>query len=423
MTDITQAMGHSTLMGGSIADRRIKCPRSYTLEQSAPPDKGSVYARQGTALHEMMARILGQGQEAADMLPFSYTQVEKDGTSWTYEVTEDEWAELGQVALDALDDFIADHEGASGEAFQMYVEQSCDYPGIEGASGTSDLIWRCGMYGGIWDWKFGRNAVSPEHNSQLMFYLNAARAKFPAFFEGVECWQVCICQPQVSKDALTWDPELTDLTDFDVAARRAVQQITSFGIHAPIEAGAHCKFARCKAICPLQGGAAVELGRMMAQMPKPGVPVAADFDLPAYLSKAMELAEMAEDWAKQVAGATQATLEAGATVPGWKLVAKKSSGKEWTVEPDVAAAHMTLAGVPADQAWKRTIVSPTQAIAAMKKVKAKLDETLYEQKPSSGSTLSREDDPRPAVRRSAEEAVALGAALMATLKPVAGDTD
>ncbi len=421
MSDVTTAMTHSTLMGGSIADRRINCPRSYALEQLAPPDKGSVYARQGTALHEMMSRILGQGMEAADMLPFPYTQQEADGSSWTYEVTHDEWEELGQVALDALDDFIDQMEADEGAPFQMYVEQSCDYPGVEGARGTSDLIWRCGKSGGIWDWKFGRKYVDPTGNSQLMFYLYSAIGKFPAFFEGVERWKVLICQPQTSPDASDWDLSDGDLGEFNRKVHSAIAVIKSMGAKATIAAGKHCAFARCKVVCPLHGGAAVELGRMIGQLDS--TETKTDFDLPAFLSKAMELAEMAEDWAKSVAGATQASLEAGAPVPGWKLVAKKSSGKSWTEDEEIVEARLKEAGIAEEAIVKRSLVTPTQALAAAKKLKVEIDAGLYEQKPSSGSTLTREDDPRPAVRRTAEEAAALGAALFAALTPVVGDTN
>jgi hypothetical protein len=421
MSDVTTAMTHSTLMGGSIADRRIHCPRSYALEQLAPPDKGSIYARQGTALHEMMSRILGQGMEADDMLPFPYTQKEPDGSEWTYEVSHDEWEELGQVALDALDDVIALLEAKTGADFQMYVEQSCDYPGVDGARGTSDIIWRCGNTAGIWDWKFGRKYVSPKANSQLMFYLNAARAKFPEFFKGATHWITYICQPQVSKDAAGWELEDADLVAFDKSVHEAIRTIRTQGKNAPIAAGEHCAFARCKVICPLHGGAAVELGRMIGQLDS--TETKTDFDLPAFLSKAMELAEMAEDWAKSVAGATQASLEAGAPVPGWKLVAKKSSGKSWTEDEEIVEARLKEAGIAEEAIVKRSLVTPTQALAAAKKLKVEIDAGLYEQKPSSGSTLTREDDPRPAVRRTAEEAAALGAALFAALTPVVGDTN
>ena len=53
---------HSDIVGGSTAARRIGCPRSYALEQLVPKDdRGSEYAREGTALHELMAMALRDG--------------------------------------------------------------------------------------------------------------------------------------------------------------------------------------------------------------------------------------------------------------------------------------------------------------------------------------------------------------------------
>ena len=43
----------------------------------------------------------GARLEAADLIPFEYTQEEDDGSTWTYTVTEDDWETLGQVALGA----------------------------------------------------------------------------------------------------------------------------------------------------------------------------------------------------------------------------------------------------------------------------------------------------------------------------------
>jgi hypothetical protein len=419
MSDVTKAMSHSNLMGGSIADRRVNCPRSYTLEQLVPKDKGSVYARQGTALHEMMARILADGVEAADLLPFDYTQEEDDGSTWTYTVTEDEWDELGAPALQTLDTFIDQMEDLTGSVFQMYIEQSCDYPGVEGARGTSDLIWRCGEWGGIWDWKFGRGYVSAYENSQLMFYLYAAIAKFPQFFGGVQWWGVAICQPKVSAKPSFWDLAEGDLGEFNRKVHAALGAM-KLGVKAPIKAGDHCKFARCKAVCPLHAGAAVELGSMMAALEGAKT---AELDLPSFLSNAMELAGMAERWSKTIAGLAQTSLENGATVPGWKLVAKKSAGKTWVEDEEIVEARLKERGLPDESIIKRSLVTPTQALTAAKKANVEIDPGLYEQKPSSGFTLTREDDPRPTARRTSEETIALGAALLANLKGVVGDTN
>ena len=52
---------HSSLVGGSTAARRIACPGSYQMEAKLPPsvkEASSIYADEGTALHEAMKFIL-----------------------------------------------------------------------------------------------------------------------------------------------------------------------------------------------------------------------------------------------------------------------------------------------------------------------------------------------------------------------------
>src|SRR5690606_2356342 len=102
--------------------------------------------------------------------------------------------------------------------------------------------------------------------------------------------------------AAGWDLTTADLGEFNRKVHAALGNMR-LGAAASIAAGSHCKFARCKAVCPLHAGAAVELGSMMAKIDDRKA--AAKLDLPAYLAQAMELAEMAEAWSKQIAGIVQ----------------------------------------------------------------------------------------------------------------------
>jgi hypothetical protein len=59
------------------------------------------------------------------------------------------------------------------------------FPGIEGAFGTSDIIARCGNEIFVLDWKFGRGVVPAEENKQLMFYTAGALNTARDFFKGM----------------------------------------------------------------------------------------------------------------------------------------------------------------------------------------------------------------------------------------------
>lgn len=415
---------HSSVVGGSSAARRLNCLASYKLEQKAPRSGGSIYARQGTALHEMIAEILDKNRDPKDILPFKYHQVAKHNEKgeqieepWDYEVSHSEWEDLGQPALDMFDDFLswleADQDGAPAN---YMVEESGEFPGIPGAFGTSDVPFRCGKIGGIWDWKFGRTKVSAEDNDQLMFYFASTRNKYPEFFKGVERVILCISQPQVNdQEPETWETTVEDIDLFILDLQDAVKANVE-GNHEPTKGG-WCKFADCKAVCPLHIKAGAKLGQMLDTLEKhkedqaSPTPTEGPIDMDAFLSDAMELAEMAQDWAKHIAGITQERLEKGGSVAGWKVVKKASSGRVWTVPDDKVVNRLRTRGLKADEYYTKKVVTPPQAEKLLKKLGKELPEEIVEKKPSSGYTLTREGDPRESADP-ATKGKKLGAALL-----------
>lgn len=408
---------HSSLVGGSTAARRLNCPGSYKREQIAPKSKGSAYAREGTALHEMIAQVLDHGKLPADMLPFTHNQPPKgDEPAWSFTVTEELWEELGQPALDMFDDFLNGLEQETGASAVFMVEEKAEFPGIPGAFGTSDVPFRCGEIGGIWDWKFGRGEVEAEDNAQLLFYFRAVLAKYPTFFEGVTRVQLCIAQPYVNDSAPdVWETTLDDVAAFEAELKEAVEIAKQPG--APIKKGPWCKFADCKAVCELHVSAAVKLGAKMDVLERVKRGEADVPDMSAFLSEAMELASLAEAWAKHIAAVTQERLEGGLPVEGWKVVPKRSPGRDWSEDLTEAQIIRRLQsrGLTADQYYKKTLVSPPQAEKHLKKLDKELPPDAVVQKKSSGYTLTRDGDPRPAAEPVHQKAAALGSALLQKL--------
>jgi len=419
-------VAHSSLVGGSTASRRLNCPGSYLREQKAPRGGSSSYAQEGTALHEVIALVLDKGYEPSDLLPFHYRQEPKVNEAgevteeaWELTVEPGLWEDLGQPALDMFDAFLNEIEDdQEGQAATYMVEESGEFPGIEGAFGTSDVPFRCGEIGGIWDWKFGRGPVSAEENEQLMFYFAAIRAKYPAFFEGTTRVMLCISQPQVNdQEPSTWETTHEDIDAFILDLQDAVEEAKKPDAH--IEKGAWCKFADCKAVCELHIGAAARLGEMLNSLEAhqedqmSPTPTEGPLCMDTFLSEAMELAEMAESWAKHIAGITQERLEEGLPVDGWKLVAKKSSGRVWTADDAKIVSRLRSRGLKADDYYKKTVVTPPQAEKLLKKLGKELPDDIVEAKPSSGFTLTRDGDPRPEKATATGTARALGERLQA----------
>jgi len=410
---MTQAtpLTHSNVVGGSTANRRIHCPASYGLEQKAPKSKGSIYAREGTVLHEMVALVL---DDRDIELPFIWQQPAKgDEDAWEHTIDEDVWSEKGIPALMMFDDMVDQLEAETDKAFNYMIEQTHPFPDIEGAFGTADVLWRCGDIAGVWDWKFGRGAVSANENMQMMFYYACARAAYPKFFEGAKVIRLDICQPMVDDSApSTWETDNERIDEFVNDLQNAIALAKTDD--APMKKGAWCQWADCKMVCPLHIGAAAELGAMLNKLDdKREAELASEepIDWDEYHAKAMELAELAEGWAKHVAAMTQQRLEDGLPVAGYKLVAKRSSGREWTEDDDVVISRLKSRGMKADQYYTKKVVTPPAAEKILKSLGKELPEDLVRAKPSSGYTLAREGSPRPSVRTPAAEAQELGKAL------------
>jgi hypothetical protein len=414
---------HSDLIGGSTAGRRINCPRSYHLEQLVPKSPGNEYAREGTALHEMIAVVLDQGKNPEDLLPFTHHQPPKGvEKAWEMTIDHDLWDELGQPALDMFDEFLDQLEAEQDAPAHFYIEKKFEFPGVPGGFGTSDVVFRCGKVGGIWDWKFGRGPVGAKKNPQLMFYFASARAGLPKFFEGIDEVRMCISQPKLDDaEPKVWSCPPNTITDFEKTVQDTIKTIQSTDKNtAPIKKGDHCRFADCKAVCPKHRGAAAALGERLSEMEE-AKHVAAqsdpeDFDLDAYLADALEFAELAKDWADSVLKMAHDRIDHGFEVVGWKTVDKRSSGRVWTVADDVVKKRLQSRGLKAADYQKKSVVSVAQAEKALKKIGKELPEKLYEKKASSGTTLVREGDPRQPAGTPQQQAKALGSALAKHMK-------
>tara|TARA_R100001086_G_scaffold15801_2_gene7836 strand:- start:747 stop:2282 length:1536 start_codon:yes stop_codon:yes gene_type:complete len=434
---------HSDIVGGSTAARRIGCPRSYALEQLVPKDAGSIYAREGTALHEMIAIILDQDKKPSELLPFTFKREAKDEHdvegSWEFVVDEDLWYDVGQPALDAFDDFMDDIEKDQDAAFDYVIETRCEMPSIAGAFGTSDVIWSCGDLSGVWDWKFGRGPVSAEENHQLMFYARAAASAMPHLFgpiDGVEGNDnagkfseinpkreviLSIMQPKVSDEPSEYIVTVEELEAFRMTLLAAVNTAKNDGVEAPVAKGKWCDFATCKTVCPLWAGRSATFGEKMAKLSAsqdaaakavhdghPEEQQAYDAEFFDMLPELLDLAEVAEEWSKQVFAAAHAAATDGNPPEGWKLKEKRSSGRTWAVDEDAVKTFMKNRRYKLDDYMPRKLATMPQCEKLLKKDGRTIPDEMVEMKPSSGTTLVRADHPAPAVKMSSDRARDLG---------------
>ena len=358
---------HSTIVGGSTAKRVMACPGSVKLVQQMPPKPSSKYADEGTLLHNVIAEIL-----TTDRRPESYLGTVYEGITLDQDLID---AKL-RPALDALNEIDPNKE------MEYAVEQVVGFDtALPGVFGSADLIGRLGNRAIVLDWKFGSGvAVDVEENAQAMFYAVAAmRTPETAWaFQGATEIECIIVQPPSVK---RWVTTFDRIAQFERELLIAVK--TAQLPDAPLASGDHCRWCAAKPVCPVMTGAvdralknklhAIDAGR---------------------IGEYLKMAELLEAWISGVNELAYQMLDEGLSVPGYKLVPKRSTRK-W-IDDEVALQALERLGLTTEELVETTVVSPAKAEKLLKKQKLSLPTTLVIAI-STGNTLATEDDPRPAV--------------------------
>jgi len=370
-------MLHSSIVGGSTAKRVINCPGSVALVAKMPPKPSSEFADRGTLLHNVISEILDKN------LP-GHTFI---GTKYNDQVlTEDLYVEKIETALATLDEIDPKRELA------YEVETRVGFGELlPGVFGSTDLVGRLGDRAIVLDWKFGDGVVvDAEENPQLMFYA-AACMRTPAAawaFEGAKEVELIIVQPPVTR---RWVTTIERIKQFEQELVMAVHE--SQKPDAKLQHGDHCRWCAAKPICPRMTGAVDRALKTQLDA----------LDLPT-LGKYLENAELLEGWISDLRALAYKMLESGKSVPGYKLVNKRST-RQW-VDESKALEQLHSMGLTRDELYKpEELVSPAQAEKVLKKRKMALPDDLVVAV-SSGTTMAPESDPRSPVVQIGQQLVA-----------------
>jgi len=372
-------MLHSSIVGGSTAKRVINCPGSVALVQKMPPKPSSEYADKGTLLHNVISEILGKD------LP-GHTFI---GTKYNDQVlTQELYDEKIVTALELLDEIDPD------KVLEYEVETRVGFGDVlPGVFGSTDLVGRLDSRAIVLDWKFGDGVVvDAEENPQLMFYAAACMRTPEAqwAFEGVEDVELIIVQPPVVR---RWTTTKTRIKAFEQELVMAVHE--SRKPDAKLQHGEHCRWCAAKPICPRMTGAVDRALKTQLDA----------VDLPT-LGRYLQNAELLEGWIDDLRKLAHQMLESGKSVPGYKLVNKRSI-RQWADEKK-ALVQLHDMGLTREELYKpEELSSPAQVEKVLKKRKMALPDELVVAV-SSGTTMAPESDPRPAV-------VQIGATLVAAL--------
>ncbi len=362
-------MQHSKIVGGSTAKRVINCPGSVALVQQMPPQPSNKYADEGTLLHNVISELL----DSADLVPEDFLGAKYN----EQELTQDLIDEKLLPALAALDEIDPD------DRMQYAVETLVNFGDLlPGVFGSTDFLGRIDDKAVVLDWKFGSGvAVSAEENPQLMFYAAAAMRTEKAqwVFDGATEIELIIVQPPSIKRWVTTPERIQRFERELVAAVKEAQRPD-----ARIVTGDHCRWCAAKPICPQMNGA---VERAIKQQI-----INLDVDT---LGRALQNADLLEDWIKDLRALAFGMLEKGAEVPGYKIV-QKQARRKWTDDEEARRVLLEM-GLKESVVVETSIMSPAQAEKALKKRFSELPEDLIKSE-SSGTTLAPVDDPRPAVQ-------------------------
>jgi hypothetical protein len=357
---------HSKVVGGSTAKRVINCPGSVALCATMPPKPSSKYADEGTLLHDAIAQVLDKNVKPESLLGMTYQD-----QVLTQELIDNKLHValnlLGQVDPNLEMEYAVETEVGFGD-FLPDVFGSCD------------LLGRIGNRAIVLDWKFGDGVtVSVEENEQLLFYA-AAAMRTPSvswvFDNATEIECVIIQPPMIRR----WVTTVERVKQFELTLLQAVK--ASEKKDAPIEVGEHCRWCSAKPVCLKMTGAvdrALDTQLENIDANKIG----------AYLANC----DLLEQWITDLRALAHQILEADKPVPGWKLVNKRAT-RQWANE-DIADDVLSKV-ITKDELYVSKMISPAQAEKVLKKLGQQLPDDLVVAV-SSGSTLAREDDSRPAV--------------------------
>lgn len=365
----------------SSAERWLSCPGSPNMERGLPDNEGPA-AREGTFAHDIAARALDEGRDAASFIG------ETDG-----EFTVDaDMAEHIQVYLDEVETLML-------TADVVRVEQRVVFDPDNW--GTSDLITISGRTLHVADLKFGFKFVDVIENNQCLDYACAALRSLDVGLDLDVINEVVlhIIQPRAHKAGYGLHREVrmsrAQLDHWrDTVLLPGIEATRD--PRAKLVAGSWCEYCKAKAKCAAFNEVALAAAaEAFPDVPdKPASPPKPNALTPARLKQVLDAAPLVRKWLDHVEEFAHMEAKAGRPVPGYKLV-QTIGNRKWRDDDKTTAAALRAGGV--DPIVER-LISPNQATQQLggKKAHKEFVDSLCV-RPVTGDKLVSSDDPRPAL--------------------------
>ncbi|MDE2107371.1 MAG: DUF2800 domain-containing protein, partial [Patescibacteria group bacterium] len=247
----------------------------------------------------------------------------------------------------------------------------------------------------------GNGLVEAKDNDQLVSYLLGAWRAWE-WMDEFTIFRGFIHQPKIKwKDSVEYTREemIAHAERLRRAAKRNMELLTETPakVQAALTPGVkQCKWCAIRGTCTARAaGLRSDMGAVVNTIA--GRVTLTDAELGELLLKEDEITAAFASW--RVEALSRA--KAGATIPGWKLSKGREGPRRWTNEVEVS--ELLYEAIQTD-AYKRTIISPTEAQKKLKK-NAETWNALqpFISRSEAQPTLVPETDPRPPISLDAPE--------------------
>ena len=368
------SLAHAKL-GASNAHRWLHCPGSVKAEEGFK-DKGSAFAAEGTAAHELSELALMHEREPQDWIGHPLVE----NSEW---IVDEEMANFVQVYTDYC-------RAIAKGADETFIEQRVSYADwVPDGFGTNDFgaLFLKDKRIKIADLKYGKGVqVDAENNPQAMLYGLGTYAEF-SWISEFEWVDIAIIQPRLDHIS-EWSISVKDLLKWaEWVSQRAEIALSDDAERVPGEK--QCRFCKAKSTCPAlmkytEDIIMAEFDNLEDDLPSP------DTLSKDQLRRVLEHKDLIEGWLSSVETVVRERLEDGQDFPGFKIVEGRSI-RRWGDETE---AEQKLIDILGEKLHTKKIISPAQAEKALKKDQRAVLEDLVV-KPTGKPTLVPESDKRP----------------------------
>jgi hypothetical protein len=354
------------------------------IEQS-PPAKPSFYAAQGTAAHEIGERFLRQRLVVDTRYEGEVIAVDGFDIDINPEITD-----AVDVYVNTVYDDMSKYNSPS---HRLHVEVGFDLRHLDpDAFGTCDAMLYV-PYNRliVYDYKHGAGiAVDAMNNKQCLYYALGAFRQLPKDEQDdLEFVETVIVQPRCPHDGGIVRRAIyrvADLIAFEAELSRAIGRVRSGD--ATLCAGPHCKFCPAKPICTEAKNEVARKAALDFSEVADGPPDVKTLT-PDEIAHLLTFVPFIKDWCDSLLAYAYTEAERGVTIPGYKLVDKKSNRK-WVDPANVVEEYGWILG---DKLWSKSLLSPAQLEKLLPKAERE-DLTRFWEKPVAGKTLVPVSDDR-----------------------------